>query len=286
MRKSFPAAELAAITGSEPVDAERVESAGYGTNTAHWRVELADGRRTFVKVALDANSTDWLRDEHRVYAHVEGSFIPELVGWSEGLLAIEDLGDAPWPPPWSPAQVDAVQAALDELHRVEPPAGVPRIADERDWLNGWELVAADPEPLLSSGLCSREWLDAALPVLLETGRSCELDGKALLHIDVRSDNLCFRADGTAVLVDWNLAHIGKPLLDVVAWLPSLRLEGGPDPWKVVPDSEGLAPLMAGFFAGRAGLPPPETAPRVREFQRRQAEVALPWAARELGLPDI
>ena len=67
-------------------------------------------------------------------------------------------------------------------------------------------------------------------------------------------------------------------------LPSLKLEGGPDPWELVPDSQGFAALMAGFFAARAGLPPPPTAPTVREFQHRQAEVALPWAARELGLP--
>jgi hypothetical protein len=60
-------------------------------------------------------------------------------------------------------------------------------------------------------------------------------------------------------------------------------EGGPEPWEVVADSGGLAALIAGFFASRAGLPPPPTAPTVREFQRRQAEVALPWAARELGL---
>ena len=285
MQKSFPAAELALAAGSEPIDAQRVESAGYGTNTAHWRVELADGRRAFVKVALDDNSADWLRTEHRIYAAVEGSFIPDLVGWHEGLLAIEDLGDAYWPPPWSPEQIEAVQASLDELHRVQPPPGVPRIADERDWLNGWELVAEDAGPLLSTGLCSRGWLDAALPVLLETGRTCRLGGEALLHLDVRSDNLCFRDVGTAVLVDWNLAHLGNPLLDVVAWLPSLRLEGGPNPWELVEDSGGLAALIAGFFAARAGLPPPETAPRVREFQRRQAEVALPWAARELGLPD-
>src|SRR5205823_2619368 len=41
--------------------------------------------------------------------------------------------------------------------------------------------------------------------------------------------------------------------------------------------------VAGFFAARAGLPPPEGAPTVRAFQREQLAVALPWAARELGL---
>jgi thiamine kinase-like enzyme len=46
----------------------------------------------------------------------------------------------------------------------------------------------------------------------------------LLHFDVRSDNLCFR-DGRALLIDWNLACIGNPVVDVAAWLPSLHAEG-------------------------------------------------------------
>ena len=154
---------------------------------------------------------------------------------------------------------------------------------ERPALEGRQASGDDPEPLLSTGACSRDWLERALPELLRASEEVELDGHDLLHLDVRSDNLCLR-DGRAVIVDWNLAHVGNPLLDIVAWLPSLKLEGGPDPWELVPDSQGFAALLAGFFASRAGLPPPLTAPRVREFQRRQAEIALPWAARELGLP--
>jgi len=284
--KSFPAAELEGAAGAAPVDWQPVKSGGYGTNSAHWRVELADGRRAFVKVALDETAAEWLRGEYRVYSTVEAPFLPELVGWHDGeqtLLAIADLSDAYWPPPWTREQIDAVGAALDELHATPPPAGLPLLSDEREWLNGWELVAEDAEPLLSTGLCSRHWLEPALPTLLEAGRTCRLVGDAFMHLDVRSDNLCLR-EGRAVLVDWNLAHVGNPLLDDVAWLPSLKLEGGPDPWELVPDSQGFAALMAGFFAARAGLPPPPTAPTVREFQRRQASVALPWAARELGLP--
>ena len=286
MPKSFPEAELEAAAGAAPVERWRVRSGGYGTNSAHWCVDLADGRRVFVKVALDDAAAEWLRHEHRVYSAVEAPFIPELLGWHDGeqtLLAIADLSDAHWPPPWTPGQIDAVRAALDELHATPPPPDLPPIAAERESLNGWELVAEDPEPLLSTGLCSPPWLEAALPGLLETGRTCVLAGEAFLHHDVRSDNLCLQ-EGRAVLVDWNFAHVGNPLLDIVGWLPSLKLEGGPDPWELVPDSQGFAALLGGYFAYHAGLPPPATAPRVREFQRRQAEIALPWAARELGLP--
>jgi aminoglycoside phosphotransferase (APT) family kinase protein len=287
LRKSFPEAELAEALGAAPVRREPVEGGGYGSNTSRWRVELEDGRRVFVKMALDDMAAGWLRDEHRVYASVEASFLPELVGWHDGertLLVLEDLGEAHWPPPWREGEIDAVLSTLEAVAATPPPAGAPTLEELRERFNGWEPVAADPEPFLSTGLCSRDWLDAALPRLREAAGGCDLSGDALVHFDVRSDNLCFH-DGRVVLVDWNLACIGNPLMDVVAWLPSLRLEGGPEPWELVPSSGGLAALVTGYFASRAGLPPPPTArPRVREFQRRQAEVALPWVARELDLP--
>jgi aminoglycoside phosphotransferase (APT) family kinase protein len=102
-----------------------------------------------------------------------------------------------------------------------------------------------------------------------------------VHCDVRSDNLCLR-EHRAVLLDWNHAAIGNPAYDVAFWLPSLVLEGGPEPATFGVDD--LAPIVAGFFAAQAGLPPPAGAPRVRGFQRAQLEVALPWACSVLGLP--
>jgi len=88
-----------------------------------------------------------------------------------------------------------------------------------------------------------------------------------------------------VLVDWNLARSGSGRFDVAFWLPSPRLEGGPEPWEVLPQAGPLAAAFAGFFASQAGLAAPPAAPKVREFQRAQAEAALRWTARELGLPS-
>jgi len=85
---------------------------------------------------------------------------------------------------------------------------------------------------------------------------------------------------------WNQACVGNELVDVAFWLPSLHDEGGPAPDEVLPDCPPeLAGTIAGFFAARAGLPPPATAPRVRPLQLAQLRVALPWAARALGLPE-
>jgi aminoglycoside phosphotransferase (APT) family kinase protein len=264
-----------------------VQGRGYGTNTAKWSVELADGRRAFVKHALDEPAADWLRLEHHVYRRVHAPYMARLLGWHDSngstFLAIEDLSDAHWPPPWTDEQIDAFCAALDEVHQTAPPAGLPEVAELLDALNGWLQIADDPEPFLSLGLCSQEWLEPALPELLRAANAAPLAGNAFLHLDARSDNACFRG-AQAILVDWNWASIGNPLLDFVAWLPSLRLDGGPEPWTIVADSDGLSSLFAGFFSANAPLPAPATAPTVRGFQRAQAAVALPWAARELGLP--
>jgi hypothetical protein len=286
--KSFPAAEVEMVLGTAPVRWTPVESGGYGRVNAHWRAELHDGRSVFVKHANGADAEEWLCRERRIYESVRGSFMPIYLGACEDtgcvLLVLEDLSDAEWPPPWSSGRIDAVLAALEEVRMSTPPTGLPVLDDMREAVVGWGTVRADAEPLLSTGVCAAGWLAEALPALERAGEDVELAGDELLHLDVRSDNLCFVGSRT-VLVDWNLACVGNGLFDIAFWLPSLRLEGGPEPWEVLPHAGALAAAVAGFFASRAGLPPPIGAPTVREFQRRQLEVALLWAVRELGLPE-
>jgi aminoglycoside phosphotransferase (APT) family kinase protein len=264
-----------------------VESGGYGRVNAHWRAELDDGRSVFVKHANGAEAERWLRTEGQVYEGVHGSFMPAYFGTYDDrggvLLVLEDLTHAEWPPPWAAERIDAVLTALEQVRTTRPPDGLPLLDSLREQVVGWPTVHADTEPLLSIGVCTPAWLREALPVLERAAEEAELAGDELLHADVRSDNLCFIADRT-VLVDWNLACVGNGLFDVAFWLPSLQLEGGPEPWEILPAAGPLAAAVAGFFAARAGLPPPPGAPTVREFQRRQLEVALPWAARELALP--
>jgi Phosphotransferase enzyme family len=287
MERTFPADEVASVTGVRANEWEAVETRGYARVCAHWRVRLADGRTAFVKRALTSEAVEFLRAERVLYESVSGSFMPAYFGThdEEGttLLVIEDLSEAEWPPPWSDDRIAGVLASLDALHETRPPSGLGTLASMRERIVGWGIVAEDPAPLVATGLCSRAWLDAALPELMRAGEAAELAGDELLHFDVRSDNLCF-VDRLAVLVDWNLACVGNGRFDVAFWLPSLKLEGGPEPWEVLPDAGELAAAVAGFFAARTGLPPPSGAPTVREFQRAQASVALPWAACELGLP--
>jgi hypothetical protein len=262
-----------------------VQTRGYAT-AYHAIAELDDGSTAFVKGGAEEVTSGFLRDELRFYQAVQASFMPRFLGSDDGdppLLVIEDLSAARWPPPWDEAAIAQVRAALAELWATPPPDWVPPIEDERDWLvGGWAAIADDPQPFLSLGLGSADWLERGLPVLHSAADRAPIEGDALIHLDVRSDNLCL-TDRGAVFVDWNLVHIGNPDLDLAAWAPSLRLEGGPTPETTLPDAPGLAAALAGFFASRAGLPPPPTAPDVRAFQLAQARIALPWACRELDL---
>jgi hypothetical protein len=263
---------------------------GGHTPARRWVVTLDDGRTAFVKVATDELTASWLRDEHLLYSVLRGStFMPSYLGWYDDgeapVLALEDLSGADWPPPWTAERVDAVLGSLNEVHEARVPEGTPLAADDRFGLReGWEEVARDPEAFLALGLCSAAWLEAALPTLREAARSAPLHGDALLHFDVRSDNVCFR-HGRALLIDWNWASVGNPLADTAFWLPSLHAEGGPAPEDVLPDGAAeLAACAAGFFAAHASRPPIASAPHVRPLQLRQSRTSLPWAASALGLP--
>jgi Phosphotransferase enzyme family len=277
-------AVLAARLGARPI--VRLTGRGY-TLMERWLVELPDGIRAFAKLAVDEQTAGFLRDEHRVYAGLQAGYLPRLLRWDDDgafpILVIEDLSDAHWPPPWRPGEVDLVRRALDELHAARPPKGIPPLT--RDELHTWHEVESDPAPFLSLGLRSAEWLEAALPELLAASERCDLGGGSMLHLDVRSDNICI-VDGRAVLVDWNWASLGNPHVDLAFWLPSLFVEGGPAPSVMLPDVVDLTAIVSGFFAAVAGLPPPARAPTVRALQLAQLEVALPWAVEALGLPPL
>jgi hypothetical protein len=270
-----------------PVEHMDVVRRGY-THNDRVVATLRDGRSVFAKRAVDEMTGGWLRREHQMYEALRNEpFVPEVVAWVDcdlPILVLEDLSDAIWPPPWERTQVEAVLSVLTDLAQCAAPEGLPRLVNGEQPDEGWHRVLAEPSEFLSLDLCDVDWLEHAGEVLCAAAAEAPLAGGALLHCDVRSDNLCFR-DGAALLVDWNLASIGNPQIDVAFWLPSLAAENGPPPETVVPDCPpGLAAYVSGFFACRAGQAEIPHAPLVRQVQRQQLRTALPWAARALCLP--
>jgi Ser/Thr protein kinase RdoA (MazF antagonist) len=279
------AAAAARLAGG-PLTDWRPVTGGY-TAAARFTARRANGTRVFVKAATSAPTCEGLHAEWRVYASVRGPFLPAVVGFdpspSAPVLLLEDLSSAHWPPPWRSGDVEAVRRALAAIARATPPESLPEAETHyRADFSGWARVAQDPAPFLSLGLASAAWLARALPTLVRAEQAAVLAGAALLHLDVRSDNIALRG-GEAVLVDWNWACRGNPDLDLACWAPSLAMEGGPKPEALLPSAPELAAAVSGFFGSRAGLPPGDLPPRVRDLQRRQLLEALPWAARALGL---
>lgn len=277
---------LGSLLGSRAVTWRRApgETAGAG----RWIVELEDERTAFVKVGSDSATRSALRAEAYVYSTVHGQFLPRMLAWRDtgehSLLVLEDLSRERWPPPWTDGRVARVMQSLHELSGTSAPGGLPSLEAYRAQLSGWTRVAEAPAPFLSIGLVSQRWLDAALPRLLRAQRSASLVGSSLVHLDVRSGNICLASDRT-LLVDWVFACHGNPLLDLALWLPSLEMEGGSQPEEHLPRSPELAALVSGFLAARAGLPPrrPDQA-RLRQAQRLYLGSALAWAQRALNLP--
>jgi hypothetical protein len=283
---------VARLVGAQPVswDARAASwqpAAAVAGGNERFSVLLDDGRRVFVKAAESELLGAWLRREHEVYAHLRGSFIADLVAFEDDpmypLLVLEDLSDADWSVRWDDERVELVRAALTEIAASPPPPNTLSVRETFASLFGrWHDVANDPAPFLSTGIRSASWLERSLPALIAAADAAPVDGDDLLHLDVRSDNICFR-DGAAILVDWNWCATGSVDLDVAAWSATLWLEGGPAPWDLLPGGAQHAALVAGFLAAVVGLPPPATAPTVRDLQRRQLEVVLEWCERELAV---
>ncbi len=286
------AERIAVATGARPRALDPV--AGHGAPShRRWRVTYDDRPSAFAKIAAFDYTADWLRTEHANYQALAGQpYLSPVLGWYDDgehpALVLEDLSDAMWPPPWTTDRIDAVFDALGAIQGTPPPASITHeFGALFDIDEGWDPMRADPSGALALRVFDRRWFETHADMLAEAAGSAGLGGDALLHGDVRSDNLCVR-DGRAVLVDWNWACRGASTLDVLSWLPSLHHEGGPEPWALMPDHGPHAALLAGFFLEHAGREPIPQAPHVRQLQRDQGVVALRWACRELGIeaPEV
>jgi len=280
-------ARIQAATGKRA--AALATAPGHGApSNRRWLVTFDDGSTAFAKIAAYDYTAEWLRLERTNYEVLAGhDYLPRVLGWHDDgaapALVLEDLAGADWPPPWTTARIDAVLESLSAVQATPPPERIQTLFGEMfDIREGWLPLRADPTPALALGLFDEAWLAAWGETLAQAAGEAVLEGDALLHGDIRSDNLCL-IGSRAVFVDWNWSCVGSPLLDVAAWLPSLHHEGGPAPWEILPGQGAIASLLAGFFLEHARRPPIPQAPHVRQLQLDQGRVALAWACHELEI---
>jgi hypothetical protein len=109
---------------------------------------------------------------------------------------------------------------------------------------------------------------------------------------VRADNMLV-TDGGVVFVDWPHACVGAAVVDLVAWAPSVTLEGGSSPEELLamypraraadPDAVTvLVAALSGFFVAHSLRPAPPGLPTLRPFQAAQGDVALTWLRHRTG----
>ena len=304
---AVPPAQRAAVEtvlGSAVVGA--VTQPGGFSPAAAARLRLADGRRAFVKAVgpePNPDSAGLYRAEAAIAAALPvDAPAPRLLasfdedGWV--VLLFEDVDGHVPATPW---RADELARSLDALAALAAtltpaPSGLTALptAGERieQGISGWRRLAAGADGDDLAGL--DPWAARHLDRLaeLESGSVAAAAGTTLVHGDVRADNLLLTPD-RVVVVDWPWACIGAAWFDLLAMLPSVRMQGGPAPEEVFAahpvgragDPDAVTAVLAaitGFFVRNARLPAPPGLPTVRAFQRAQGEVALEWLRQRTG----
>jgi hypothetical protein len=288
---------------------------GYGPAPS-FRLLLADGRRAFFKGTYGESnefSQRALMADERAYHEL----YPLLGRWMAGYYAtiaqddwrgllLEDLGPKSVPP-WTPLLARRISQAMAEFHLATLGADLP------EWISrppktlashSWQRVVDQTQScrLLAerAGTASTEaqmWLQMISPIIddLMTRPILVMEPFALLHGDLRSDNLRYR-QGRLKLFDWPAITVGRPEWDIVAFAQTVTVERGVAPEQIMHWYAEELPVDAAavdssiawwfcFFADKAWREEIPSLPRVRRFQRQQLAVIAQWAARRWGLPE-
>jgi aminoglycoside phosphotransferase (APT) family kinase protein len=259
-----------------------------GLSAAHrYVVELASGGRVFVKAATDPETAGWLRNE-RIAIEGAPRYAPAVVAWLDPadafpVLVVEAL-DGHWPAShrgvdWREGDLARVLASLHELSQTAGPTALPKAASTG--ARAWRSIAQAPDAFLGLGLCSRAWFTAHGAALAQAEERLDRSGRAFVHGDMRSDNICMMEDGPR-FVDWSHARRGHAHSDLATFLPTAHLEGGPAPSDVLPEGGAWGAAQSAALARRASDDAAAPAWLARVF-RRLAAINLDWAVAGLGL---
>lgn len=204
--------------------------------------------------------------ELHVYKAVDAAFVPRFVGadvtTGSITLVLEDLSYARWPPEWDQQLIEQAFAALDEVHVVPPPPGLPQSEQaELDAWRNWLAVDADGDRVAAATRIPRAWLSTHAEALGELASSARVGGAALVHGDAHAGNVCSLGD-RAVWVDWSSAHLGDAAQDTALLAISIAADDGPL-CQLTDNALAIVASDAAMWLERAPDAPPDWAPGLR-----------------------
>ncbi|WP_020574584.1 phosphotransferase family protein [Actinopolymorpha alba] len=260
------------------------------------RLVYGRGQRAFVKAASETASPS-VADSYRVEARTVPSLpagVPapalrwtlEEDGWV--VLCFDDVPGRPPMRPWQPRELTDVLTALTDMAQALTPAPAGLVVPEiRDWMGEdfgyWDQLRSElPDP-------DRQVAELAA---LESGALDGLRGDAVVHCDLRDDNLIIGDDGRVWVCDWNWPSRGAPWFDLLTLLISARGDGydadalfavhplgaGADPDAV----DAVLAGLSGYFTGASLQPAVSGSPHLRTHQAWCAQATLSWLAVRRG----
>ena len=284
-----------------PVVSATTAGAGFTSGFAAV-LETAAGERVFVKAARSADQRhlcDWYAHEARVAAALPAAVPAPRPRWTlataDWFVLCAEAVDGRTPAlPWTDADLSAALDAwaIAAAALVEPPPALldlrlPSLSTMlREDLTEWAGIAAGRVPLPLGAEPARDQL-AALAALEGTAPAlADMAGAALIHCDLRVDNVLIDAGERAWLCDWNWLCHGPAWFDTAMLLIS-AYAGGLDAdrlWATHPTAaaapagalDAALAALSGYFLTRASAAVTDGSPHLRAHQRWSGEAALSW----------
>ena len=267
------------------------------------RLDLANGRRVFVKAASDADDARYgwglseaYREEIRKLRALPGDLPAPALLWTVDhdiagvrwvILCFEYVDGAPPRRPWQPDELRLVIDALAQLAPLvaEAPHGLelPLFAEEFAEVEAWVAQVIEREG-------SSRWLNEVAALARESLTRCA--GRAVAHLDLRDDNILIGRSGRVWICDWNWPLLGAPWLDLVTLLLAAAGDGldadavlatHPLTRDVEPRSidAWLATLWL-YFTTSMERPVPAHSPHLRDHQAWYADATEDWLQHRLS----